>query len=115
MHSKLCRTCVPQAAVAGVRFTYFETIPTNQEEEKVRIEIDRNANRGLVQRAILFFVRKYIGIVPGPMLFLSFDDTQIPKSLRSHITRSVSQNGLFSKCERELFATFVSRLNSCNF
>ncbi|MEM7385623.1 MAG: hypothetical protein AAF514_11825 [Verrucomicrobiota bacterium] len=81
----------------------------------MRIEIDRGGHRTWLQKAGLFLVRRYVGTVPGPMLFLSYESTQIPRSMLNYMTRSVAQTGAFNKAERELFAAFVSRLNSCNF
>ncbi len=66
-------------------------------------------------RAILYLLRKYIGIIPGPMLFLTYDSPQIPRDMLRYMVRGVAKRGVFSKGERELFAAFVSNLNSCRF
>ena len=81
----------------------------------MRIDIDKQGHRGPLLKAGLYIIRKYIGTVPGPMLFMSYDSAQIPRAMLSYIARSMTTHGAFTKPERELFAAFVSQLNSCSF
>ena len=81
----------------------------------MRFDIENSGNRGLFQKLLLAGIRRYVGTVPGPMLFLSYDSAQIPREMLNYMVRSVRKQGFFTKGERELFAAFVSKLNSCNF
>ncbi|MCP4784049.1 MAG: hypothetical protein GY903_32065 [Fuerstiella sp.] len=81
----------------------------------MRIDIGKGGRRGWLQKAGLYLIRKYIGIIPGPMLFLTYDSAQIPRGVIRYMMRGVAKHGAFSKGERELFAAFVSNLNSCRF
>lgn len=81
----------------------------------MRIEIEKGGRRNWIQKLGLFLMRQYIGMIPGPMLFLTYDMAQIPRSMLRYMMRGVARKGIFSKGERELFAAFVSNLNSCTF
>ena len=81
----------------------------------MRIRIDESEHRGGLVEVGLWFVRRYIGLVPGPMFFLSYDAAQMPRALLHFMLRSLARRGLFTKGERELFAAFVSNLNACHF
>ncbi len=81
----------------------------------MRIDVEKGGRRGWLQKAGLYLIGKYIGIIPGPILFLAYDSAQIPRGMTRYMMRGVAKRGAFSKGERELFAAFVSNLNSCNF
>ena len=81
----------------------------------MRIKVDESAHRGWLVRVGLGIARRYIGLVPGPMFFLSYDSAQMPSGLTDFMLRSTARRGLFTKGERELFAAFVSNLNACHF
>ena len=81
----------------------------------MRIKIDESEHWGALVKAGLWCARKYIGLVPGPMFFLSYDAAQMPRSMLHFMLRSQARRGLFTKGERELFAAFVSSLNVCHF
>ncbi len=81
----------------------------------MRIELVKGANRPWLPRLVLYFVSKYVGLTPGPMLFMTYDFAQVPRDMLHYVLRSSAKRGAFSKGERELFAAFVSNLNSCHF
>lgn len=66
-------------------------------------------------RAVMSLVKRYVGLVPGPLLFLTYRFKDLPKGVQRFIARGVGWGGSFSRSERELFAAFVSGLNTCRF
>ena len=81
----------------------------------MRIDLEGGGKRPLIVRAGMALVKRYIGTIPGPMLFMTYRMDQIPRGMVRYMMRSVARRGAFSKSERELFATLVSDLNTCHF
>ena len=81
----------------------------------MRIDLERGGERGFVLKAVMNMVRRYVGLVPGPLLFLTYRLKDIPKGVQRYIARGVGWGAAFSRSERELFAAFVSSLNTCRF
>jgi len=81
----------------------------------MRIDIEAEANRKWIAKCGLPILRKYIGMTPGPLLVLSCQ----PAFPNDQIMKYKAQGALprcpFSSSECELFAAFVSKLNSCEF
>lgn len=81
----------------------------------MRVDLERGGKRGLAVRFVMEMVRRYVGLVPGPLLFFTYRLKSIPKGIQHYISRGVGRNGAFIRSERELFAAFVSSLNTCRF
>lgn len=81
----------------------------------MRIDLENNDERPLFFRAALFGVKRALGTPLGPLLTLSYKRDFIASTLRRYIARGTSGAGPWTKGECELFAAFVSSLNSCHF
>ena len=81
----------------------------------MRISLSDGSQRGLFLKILLGFVERYLGEIPGPMLFFSYRPGILDRGVMNYMQRSTSSRGRYKKEESELFAAFVSRLNSCDF
>lgn len=81
----------------------------------MRIDLHSNTRRISKKRLVLWLVKKYIGMIPGPMLYMSYDKDLPGKHLDNFKRRRASKTAAFANEEFELFSAFVSRLNSCGF
>ena len=81
----------------------------------MRIDIANGERRQTKFKMILGLLQIYVGSIPGPMLFFSYDKDQIPDSMLNYMLRGSAHSGYFNKSKRELLSTFVSDLNSCHF
>jgi hypothetical protein len=67
------------------------------------------------QRLAFRIVRALVGQVPGPILTLSYRSHQWGKPFSACTQAAMRGPSEFSVGERELFAAFVARLNSCRY
>jgi hypothetical protein len=81
----------------------------------MRIDLEHSEHRPRSARLVLALVRRVIGIKPGPMLALTYRPELFSAALRRYLARGVAHAGPWSKGEAELFAAFVSNLNTCRF
>lgn len=66
-------------------------------------------------RFFLWTMEKRIGMAPGPMVTMTFRPDLLIAPLRRYLARGASGKGAWTKGESELFAAFVSDLNTCHF
>lgn len=70
----------------------------------------------MLHHVVVPVLRCWIGLVPPPMLTMTFGLGLVGTAFPRYILRGVSRSGSsFTKGEAELFATFVSNLNTCHF
>lgn len=81
----------------------------------MRIDLEHGGRRPWYLNLGLGVMKLVIGIKPGPVLALSYRGDLLDARLRSYILRGVSSAGPWSKGEAELFAAFISNLNTCHF
>ncbi len=80
----------------------------------MRIDLE-GGRRPVPMRAMLWLVRRVVGIVPGPMLVMSRRPDLMKGPFRRYVMRAMSADGEWSRGETELMAAFVSDLNRCHF
>lgn len=81
----------------------------------MRIDLFKGGRRPLAVRLGLAYFNFRAGIYPGPPLVLTYRQDLLNQDLTEYILRAMHGSGGWSKGEAELFAAFVSSLNSCNF
>ncbi len=81
----------------------------------MRVDLTRSRRRPLPLRGGLRIIGQVIGMVPGPLLVLSYAPEFFPSRLSDYLLRGMRGAGPWSKGEAELIATFVSDLNTCHF
>jgi len=81
----------------------------------MRIDLLHGGRRPLHVRLSLALFKLRAGIYPGPPLALTYRPDLLNKDLNGYILRGMHGSGGWSRGDAELFAAFVSRLNSCNF
>lgn len=81
----------------------------------MRIDLEHGGRRPWYLKLALFVAGLVVGTKPPPPLAVSYRVDLFPAQLRAYILRGVSYSGPWSKGESELFAAFVSDLNTCHF
>ncbi len=81
----------------------------------MRINLFKGGKRPLFARLGLEFFRLRTGVVLGPVATLTYRPDLLGKEIRNYSLNAMHGSGGWSKGEAELFAAFVSRLNSCSF
>lgn len=81
----------------------------------MRVDLTRSRRRPLLLRGGLGLLGQFIGLVPGPLLALSYAPALYPSRLGAYLLRGMRGDGPWSRGEAELIATFVSDLNTCHF
>ena len=81
----------------------------------MRIDLLHGGKRPLLMRIGLELFKLRAGVYLGPPLALTYRPDLLNKDLAHYIQRGMSGSGGWSQGEAELFAAFVSKLNSCNF
>jgi hypothetical protein len=81
----------------------------------MRVDLTRSRRRPLLQGGGLRLLGLFIGLVPGPLLALSYAPAFYPSRLGDYLMRAMRGTGPWSRGEAELIATFVSNLNTCHF
>ena len=81
----------------------------------MRINLFEGGKRPRLIRLGLEFVRWQLGVYEGPTVALTYRPDLLGNELREYILRGMHGSGGWSKGEAELFAAFVSKLNSCSF
>lgn len=81
----------------------------------MRIDLEHGQRRPWTLRVVLWVVRRLVGIVPGPMLVMSYRPELMSRALRRYVLRAMRASRAWSKGEAELMASFVSDLNRCHF
>ncbi len=81
----------------------------------MRIDLFRGGKRPFPVRLQLELFKLRAGIYPDPMVALTYRTDLLNKDMRDYILRAMHGSGGWSKGEAELFAAFVSSLNSCSF
>lgn len=81
----------------------------------MRVELLEGGRRPWPVRAGLELARAALGVYPGPPLALSYRPDLFHSELFAYILHSMRGAQGWDKGHGELFAAFVSRLNSCRF
>ena len=81
----------------------------------MRIDLFHGGQRPLPVRLGLELFKWRAGVYPGPPVAMTYRPDFFNKDLRGYIMRAMHGSGGWNKGEAELFAAFVSNLNSCNF
>lgn len=63
----------------------------------------------------LKLIKMRTGVYPGPPLTISYRPDLFHKDFVGYIMRAMHGSGGWDKGHAEMFASFVSRLNTCNF
>jgi hypothetical protein len=81
----------------------------------MRIDLEQSAHRPRTAKLGLAVMNRIVGIKPGPVLTFTYHPELFDPTLHGYWARGVRHQGSWSKGEAELFATFVSDLNTCRF
>ena len=81
----------------------------------MRIDLFNSGNRPLPFTIGLKLVRKYVNAYPGPPLAISYRMDLFDRSFIGYIVRAMKGSGGWDRGHAEMFAAFVSKLNSCVF
>ena len=82
---------------------------------KMRVDLSRSKNRPWYMRLGLAIAKRRLGIYPAPPLTLSYRPAFFHRSFAGYILRANHGSGGWTKGEAEMFAAFVSDLNSCRY
>ena len=80
----------------------------------MRLTILRQGHRPL-QKLQLGIMKAFAGLVPGPVLVLSYRRELFGKYFADCLQEAMRQSTVWRKAEVELFAAFVSQQNQCRF
>lgn len=81
----------------------------------MRIDLEHGGRRPWYLELGLWIASKVIGVKPPPPLAITYRPDLLRAPLRRYIMRGTSNAGAWTKGESELFAAFVSDLNTCHF
>ena len=81
----------------------------------MRINLLKSDHRPWYMSLGLAFAKWRVGAFPGPPLTISYKPKLFHKQFISYIVRGMAGSGGWTKGEAELFASFVSKLNQCDF
>ena len=81
----------------------------------MRIDLLHGGRRPWSARLGLALFKLRTGVTLGPPLALTYRPDLLNKDLADYLSRGMFGSGGWSKGEAEMFAAFVSNLNSCNF
>lgn len=81
----------------------------------MRIDLARSNHRPRPVALVLAVVSRVMGLELGPPLALTYRPDLFDSTMNGYILRGVAYSGPWSKGESELFAAFVSNLNTCHF
>ncbi len=81
----------------------------------MRIDLANSPRRPLPLRIVLRVMGWAVGVVPGPVQFLTYDPTMLGAGFRRYVMRGSSGRGSWSQGEKETMASLISDLNACHF
>ena len=81
----------------------------------MRIDLYHGGQRPLPLQIWQRWIKFRAGIIPGALLALTYRTDLLGKELADYTQRAMHGSGGWSKGDAELFAAFVSTLNSCQF
>jgi hypothetical protein len=81
----------------------------------MRIDLLNSSNRPWFMTLGLKLIGWRVGAFPGPPLAISYKPKLFSREFVGYIIRGNAGSGGWTKGEAELFASFVSELNSCQF
>lgn len=81
----------------------------------MRIDLLHSKYRPWYMSLGLKFARWRVGAFPGPPLTISYRPSFFKKDFVGYIIRAMRGSGGWDKGHAEMFAAFVSKLNSCVF
>ena len=84
-------------------------------QPKMRVDLTQSKHRPWYMRLGLAIAKRRIGIYPAPPLMLTYRPSFFHRRLAGYILRANHGSGGWTKGEAEMFAAFVSDLNSCSY
>lgn len=81
----------------------------------MRIDLLHSVHRPWFIKMGLSLMQWRVGALPGPPLAISYKPKFFQRDFISYIIRAMAGSGGWNKGEAELFASFVSKLNQCEF
>jgi len=81
----------------------------------MRIDLLHSEHRPWYMSLGLRLAQWRVGALPGPPLTISYKMYMFQKDFVGYIVRGMAGSGGWNKGEAELFASFVSKLNQCDF
>lgn len=84
-------------------------------DDRMRVDLTRSKHRPWYMRMGLALARRRLGTYPGPPLTISYRPQFFHRELVGYIMRAMHGSGGWTKGDAEMFAAFVSDLNSCHF
>lgn len=67
------------------------------------------------QRAIMWLVRRYLGVIPGPIKTMSYRPELFGAPMSATIQEAMREGRCFTAPQTELMAAFVSHRNRCEY
>ncbi len=83
--------------------------------EDMRLDLLSGGDRPWPLRLALKLAKARLGVIPGPTQILSYRPNLLPGPVRGYILRGMAGHGEWSPSEAELFAAYISNLNTCHF
>lgn len=81
----------------------------------MRINLMTGGKRPLLAKLSMELFKWRAGVYAGPTVAITYRPDLLNQDLAGYILRGMHGSGGWTKGEAELFAAFVSHLNSCNF
>ena len=81
----------------------------------MRVDLFHGGQRPWYMKVGLQLAKLRTGVYPGPPLTISYRPDLFHKDFVGYIMRAMHGSGGWDKGHAEMFATFVSKLNSCKF
>ena len=80
----------------------------------MRLRILESGHRPL-QKLLMWLIKRYMGVVPGPIRTLSYRRKLFGQPFAACFQEAMRGATAWKLGEVELFAAFVSKLNSCQY
>ncbi|MEM7116707.1 MAG: hypothetical protein AAF614_30005 [Chloroflexota bacterium] len=81
----------------------------------MRIDLISGGKRPFPARIMMELFKWQAGVYAGPTVTITYRPDLLNRDLANYTLRGMHGSGGWTKGEAELFAAFVSHLNSCNF
>ena len=81
----------------------------------MRIDLEYGGRRPWWMANGLRLVKALTGLMPPPMLFMTYRPDLFGPELSRYVMHGMSHPGPWTQGEDELFSAFVSNLNSCHY
>jgi len=84
-------------------------------QAQMRVDLTQSKHRPWYMRMGLALAKRRLGSYPAPPLTITYRPSFFHKSLAGYIMRAMHGSGGWTKGDAEMFAAFVSDLNSCAY